>query len=135
MNDEKIKESYEALVQSRLDDTIDSMELEHNNISGVSAHLRDAFLESEKEYVLSLLQDESLKDIIIDINRCHNAEDLLLIAQEFVDKVENNLIPYEEMETIEKKLTILLAAIKDKVLVNVKEKYYEEDDFSYGRSR
>lgn len=134
MNEEEIKKSYEEFLEESLRDTIDSMDLEHNNISGVSAHLRDTFLELEKEYVLSLLQDESLKDIIIDINRCHNAEDLLYIAQDLVDKVENNLIPYEEMETVEKKLTILLAAIKDKVLIKVHQ-FGGVEDVLYGRSR
>lgn len=78
------------------------MELEPNNINNVPANLRDTFIESEKEYVLSLLQDKSLREIITDINRCHNAVDLLKIAQDLVYKVENNLIPYEEMETVEK---------------------------------
>ena len=138
MNEENNKLEYEAFLERELIDAINSMDLQHNNISNEAAHLRDTFLDSEKEYVLSLLQDESLKDFIININRCHNADELLYIAQDLVDKVENNLIPYEKMDQVEKKLVILLSAIRDKVLIKVKEKYYDYQDdkeVEYSRSR
>jgi hypothetical protein len=131
---ENNKENYEAFLERELRDTINSMDLQHNNISNEPAYLRDVFLYSEKEYVLYLLQDEELKDFIVDINRCHNADALLHIAQDLVDKVENNLIPYEKMEEVEKKLIILLSAVRDKVLEKVKEKDYEAAN-EYGRSR
>lgn len=135
MNEENNKLEYEAFLERELIDTINSMDLQHNNISNEPAHLRDTFLDSEKEYVLHLLQDESLKDFIININRCHNADELLYIAQDLVDQVENNLIPYEKMDQVEKKLTVLLAAIRDRVLMKV----YSYGDLNldeiYGRSR
>lgn len=132
---ENNKENYEAFLERELRDTINSMDLQHNNISNEPAYLRDAFLDSEKEYVLYLLQDEELKNFIVDINRCHNADELLYIAQDLVDQVENNLIPYEKMDQVEKKLTVLLAAIRDRVLMKV----YSYGDLNldeiYGRSR
>lgn len=135
---ENNKENYEAFLERELRDTINSMALQNNNISNEPAHLRDVFLDSEKEYILYLLQCEELKDFIIDINRCHNADELLYIAQDLVDKVENNLIPYEKMDQVEKKLVILLSAVRDKVLEKVKEKYYDYEDANevgYNRSR
>lgn len=52
-------------------------------------------------------------------------------------EVENNLIPYDKMEQIEQVLTILLAAIKDKVLVKKLELYrdFSEEKEQGGRSR
>ena len=135
---ENNKENYEAFLERELRDTINSMDLQQNNISNEPSYLRDVFLDSEKEYVLYLLQDEELKNFIVDINRCHNADELLSIAQDLVDKVENNLIPYEKMDQVEKKLIILLSAVRDKVLEKVKEKYYDYEDANevgYGRSR
>jgi len=131
---ENNKENYEAFLERELRDTINSMDLQHNNISNEPAYLRDVFLDLEKEYVLYLLQDEELKNFIVDINRCHNADELLSIAQDLVDKVENNLIPYEKMDQVEKKLIILLSAVRDKVLEKVKEKDYEAAN-EYSRSR
>ena len=130
---EENKQNNEKILENELKNTIDSMQLDQNNISGEFADLRDTFLDAEKEYVLSLLKDESLKDFVISINKFYNINDLVKIVQDLVEKVENNLIPYEEMEKVENKIIILLAAIKDKILVKVKEYETEEIEISYSR--
>jgi len=138
MNPENFREEYDAFFEKYLKEAIDSMNLEQNNSYEEPAHLRETFFDSEKEYVTLLLQDESIKDFIIEINGCHNIDEIFGLAQDLVYQVENNLIPYEQMELVEKKLTVLLAAIRDRFLVKVKvkEKYYEEEqEISYGRSR
>ena len=57
-----------------------------------------------------------MRDLITEINQ-NSPEVLFDMAQSIVDKVEMGQIPEEEMERAEQQLTVLLAAIQDKVLI------------------
>ena len=57
-----------------------------------------------------------MRDLISEIN-AETPDRLFAMAQSIVDKVEMGLIPDEQMEKTEQKLTVLLAAIQDKVLL------------------
>lgn len=57
-----------------------------------------------------------MRDLISEIN-AETPDKLFAIAQGIVDKVEMGLIPDDQMEKIEQQLTVLLAAIQDKVLL------------------
>lgn len=107
-----------------INDSLSTLDLNDNNIDGKIAHLRDNFLTSEREYIMKLLKDDSIIEMIRDVNWYDNFE-IVKKAEEIIFQVENNLIPYEQMNKTEIKLTILLAAIQDKVLVKVLKKYKE----------
>lgn len=87
-----------------------------SNVSGDIAHLRDTFLTAEREYVAELLKSEDMRELIGEINQ--NSPDVLFeMAQSLVDKVEMGQIPEDQMVRTEQQLTVLLAAIQDKVLI------------------
>lgn len=79
-------------------------------------HLRDTYLSAEKDYVSALLKGEGMRDLISEIN-AETPDRLFAMAQSIVDKVEMGLIPDEQIEKTEQQLTVLLAAIQDKVLL------------------
>lgn len=56
-----------------------------------------------------------MRGLIEQVNS-ESPDKLFAIAQDIVDKVEMGMIPEEQMERTEKQLTVLLAAIQDKVL-------------------
>lgn len=114
-----------------INDILSSLGSNKENIDGYTAHLRDTFLTAEKEYVGSLLENEEIRDFITEING-YSSEILFKNAQELVDKVEYGLIKDEEMEQVEQKLIILLAAIKDKVLEKKLSLY---PDYNCGKRR
>ena len=109
--------------------------MEGNNMSAEASHLRDTFLNAEREYVLFLLKDKQVKKLINELN-LYDGKKLFRTAQKLVNDVEMGLIPEEEMELVEKQLIVLLAAIKDitlrKVLIRIPN---YEDEQSHGRSR
>lgn len=115
---------------------IDRLDLYDNNTSGRNAELRDTYLEAEREYVLELLKSEEIRKLIKEYN-FEDSDKLFEAAQKIMFEVENNLIPYDKMEQIEQVLTILLASIKDKVLVKKLELYrdFSEEKEQGGRSR
>ena len=114
-----------------IEEILELMQLEGNNLNSTHSHFRDTFMSCEKEYLVELLMDDEIRGLISEINLNDSAE-LFRIAQDLVQKVENNLIPYEQMENVEKTLTVLLLAIKDitlvKVLTKVKERFIENDN-------
>lgn len=133
MNNENELFIHEKSMPEDVEVALDYLDLEDNNISGRIAHLRDTFLAAEREYVMELLNDNEIREKIIKYNMLRG-DQLCLVAQDLVDRVENNLIPYEEMEKTEKILTILLSAIHDKVLRKQLIRL-PMDDISRGRSR
>ena len=90
-----------------------------NNIDEDPAYLRDIFLKTESDYVHSLIQDYSMQGLIAEINE-YSSDELFKVAQGIVDSVENGEVPEEQMEQVEKKLIVVLAAIKDLIHVRVK---------------
>ena len=110
--------------------------MHYDNINGEAAHLRDVFLKAEKEYVKYLLQFDDVKEMIIGLNLSYDPSYLFQIAQNLIDRVEAGEFSDEEMESVERKLTVLLAAIHDKVLIKelVRLPDYEEE-LGHGCSR
>ena len=129
--------THENSMPKSVEEELSTLNLSDNNIAGRIAHLRDTFISAEKEYVLELLKEETVRQMINDVN-WYKSEEIFAAAQDLVEKVENNLIPYEQMEKVEIKLVILLAAIKDKVLVKELIRRYspqKENEHGIGRSR
>lgn len=133
MNEESELFFHEKTMPEEVENVLNYLDLEDNNIDGKVAHLRDTFLAAEREYVMELLKDEEIQQKIIKYNIL-NGEQLYAVAQDIIEKADNNLIPYEEMEKQEKILTILLSAIQDKVL-RKKLIYLPSNGRTLGRSR
>ncbi len=109
--------------------------MEDNNMSAEASYLRDTFLTAEKEYVLFLLKDKKIRNLIGELNK-YDGKELFRTAQKLVNDVEMGLIPEEQMETVEKQLIVLLAAIRD---LTLRKKLVlhpsHQDEQSHGRSR
>lgn len=110
--------------------------MNYDNVNGEAAHLRDVYLEAEKEYVKYLMQFKEIKELVIELNKEYKPSYLFQLAQDLIDKVEAGEFSDEEMESVERKLTVLLAAIHDKILLKelVRLPDYEEE-LGHGRSR
>ncbi len=104
----------EDLINS-MQKTISDITPYKDNMDDNISHLRDTYLIAEREYVSELLKSEGMRDLIYEIN-AETPEKLFAAAQSIVDKVEMGLIPDDQMEKTEQQLTVLLAAIQDKVL-------------------
>lgn len=106
---------YERALETGVRETISDITPYKDNFNGDISHLRDTFLDAEREYVFELLKNEDLKDAITFINS-KDSYVLFEVAQELVDKVEMGLVPENEMEKVERELVVILAAIQDRVL-------------------
>lgn len=106
---------YEQSLNDSMQEVISDITPYKGNVDGNIAHLRDTYLSAEREYVAELIKNDSVKELIEQINS-ENPDTLFTIAQDLVDKVEIGLIPDDQMEKTEQKLTVILAAIQDKVL-------------------
>lgn len=104
----------EDLINS-MQKTISDITPYKDNMDDNISHLRDTYLIAEREYVSELLKSEGMRDLIYEIN-AETPEKLFAAAQSIVDKVEMGLIPDDQMEKTEQQLTVLLAAVQDKVL-------------------
>lgn len=107
---------YEQSLNDSMKETISDITQYKDNVDGNIAHLRDTYLTAEREYISELLKSEGMRDLISEIN-AETPDKLFAMAQSIVDKVEMGLIPDEQMERTEQQLTVLLAAIQDKVLL------------------
>lgn len=107
---------YEQSLNDNMKETISDITPYKGNVDGNIAHLRDTYLSAERDYVSELLKSEGMRDLISEIN-AETPDRLFAMAQSIVDKVEMGLIPDEQMEKTEQQLTVLLAAIQDKVLL------------------
>lgn len=107
---------YEQSLNDNMKETISDITPYKGNVDGNIAHLRDTYLSAERDYVSELLKSEGMRDLISEIN-AETPDRLFTMAQSIVDKVEMGLIPDEQMEKTEQQLTVLLAAIQDKVLL------------------
>lgn len=86
-----------------------------DNVNGNASNLRDTFLLAERDYVRELLQIDDIRRLIYECSQ-QPSELLFRTAQSIVDRVEAGQVPDELMERTEQQLTVLLAAIQDKVL-------------------
>lgn len=107
---------YEQSLNDNMKETISDITPYKGNVDGNIAHLRDTYLSAERDYVSELLKSEGMRNLISEIN-AETPDRLFATAQSIVDKVEMGLIPDEQMEKTEQQLTVLLAAIQDKVLL------------------
>ena len=107
---------YEQSLNDSMKETISDITPYKGNVDGNIAHLRDTYLSAERDYVSELLKSEGMRDLISEIN-AETPDRLFAMAQSIVDKVEMGLISDEQMEKTEQQLTVLLAAIQDKVLL------------------
>lgn len=97
---------------------IKSFSSERHNIVGDIALLRDTYLSAEREYVMELLKKDYIVEMIRKCNQI-NPEVLYKMASKITEDVEYGLVADEDMEKAEQKLTVLLAAIQDKVLLKM----------------
>lgn len=107
---------YQRALQEQLREKISPLGSNRDNVNPDASHLRDTYLQAEREYIAQLLQHEGMRQLVEEINQMPS-ETLFAAAQKLVDDVEMGLIPEEQMERTEQQLTIMLTAIKDKVLL------------------
>lgn len=107
---------YEQSLNNSMQEAIFDITPYKGNVDGNISHLRDTYLNAEREYVAELLKSESMRDLISEIN-AETPDKLFAIAQGIFEKVEMGLIPDDQMEKTEQQLIVLLAAIQDKVLL------------------
>ena len=86
-----------------------------DNVIGNASNLRDTFLLAERDYVRELLQIDDIRKLIYECS-AQSSELLFRTAENIVNRVEDGQVPDELMERTEQQLTVLLAAIQDKVL-------------------
>jgi hypothetical protein len=107
----------------------------HGNVDGEIAHLRDTFLKAEYDYLKALIQVPKNRDFVV--NALGYPPDLLYDeAQKRIDSIENGEVEESKLETVEAEITLLLASIKDKILLKrlVLTPDFEEEK-SNGRTR
>jgi len=107
-----------GMEENLIKDQISSIGGERHNVAMDIAHLRDTFLLAEREYVLELLKRDYIIEMITQLYQV-NPEILCKKAEQIIQDVEFGLIPEEEMEITEQRLTVLLAAIQDKVFLKM----------------
>ena len=106
------KETYiDYYIRETLFDLTDKKE----NYDQDASLMRDTFIELEKEHIYKLLQDDEVRKSISAYNS-FETEELVDMAKEIFAAIEMNLIDYYKMEENERTLTIILAAIQDRIL-------------------
>lgn len=90
----------------------------HGNVDGEIAYLRDTFLNSEMEYLKHLLSSESIRKNMEELLNYNNPELLYKKAIERIEKIENGEVDEKHLPIIEGEITLLLASIQDKALIN-----------------
>ncbi len=106
---------YEQAKEDEIKNQLSMLGSNKENMGGEIAHLRDTFLSAERNYVAELLKDEEMQKMVADVNQ-QPSELLFEAAKNLVDKVENGLVPDEQMGRTELQLFVLLASIQDRVL-------------------
>ena len=101
--------------------------MEGNNINGNIAFLRDTFLEAEKEYLKELMKDEKYKAFVEDLNK-YGSKELSLEAIRRISEIETGRVKEEDLERVEREITLLFASIQDCVREKVKERVKETSE-------
>ena len=102
--------------------------MNYDNINGNVAHLRDTFLEAEREYVVELLKNDEVIEVIRRLNGNYSRDVLVATAKDLMDRVEAGEFDDKEMLKVEYQITVLLAAIQDKVLIKILERTMADMD-------
>lgn len=107
------------------------------NINGKISHLRDTFLDAEKDYLVTLLGKNGVQNLISDLNQMYEPHVLYSMAQSLMDKFEFGEIQEDELKKTEIMIISLLAVIQDVVLEKDLVLYpdWEQDDSRGGRCR
>ena len=100
------------------------LELEGNNVRGKIAEKRDILLQAEKEYLEELMQFLGNKEFRRQLNKC-SASFLAGEADKRINRIENGEVKAEMLERVEAEITLIYAAIQDKIRERVKEKTME----------
>lgn len=102
--------------------------MEGNNINGNIAFLRDTFLEAEREYLDELKKNPKYRMVIEDLNKC-DSEKLAYEAMTRIKNIETGKVKKSSLERVETEITVLLAAIQDRVReIGEREKMKEVDE-------
>lgn len=104
--------------------------MDGNNMSGNIAHLRDTFLDAEKEYLDKLKQNPEIREMIKQLNK-RGGTQLARMAVQRIDSIENGLVEPQNLDEVESEIAIILAAIEDIQRERVLEKttHRKDDDF------
>ena len=87
--------------------------MEGNNLDPKIGHLRNVFLEAEREYLEELMLQPKMAEMVGFLNEHHSGSQLARIAQTKIDAIENEEVKWDDLEQIEGEITLLLAAIED----------------------
>ena len=150
-----MNEFYDNLENSFYDEngSFRPLTANHGNISGDLAHLRDTYMESEREYFIALLSNPDIYNAFMDYAQ-HDSYDLFETAMTLQERLENGLLESVEeqekmkqmtpeerdsfhmkrLEQTEGLLCLLYAAAKDKAKILELTRYFETKE-SMGRSR
>lgn len=118
-------ERYQQALSDSLKFQVSELGSNRDNTNEEAALLRDIYLEAEREYISELIKQAGMRQLIEEVNQMPS-ETLFNVAQKIINNVENGQIPDEQMERVEKQLTVLLAAIHDKVLIKGLIETYDE---------
>lgn len=92
--------------------------MKRDNLDADVSYLRDTFLTAERDYVIHLIETSSeIRNLILEFNSNFTSESLFKKAKELIDLIDYGQISEKEMNMIEKKLIVILAAIQDKTLI------------------
>lgn len=100
--------------------------MEMNNTSGKYAFVRDAFLESEKEYLEELKKDMSFEYAVEYLQKNFSVHELYKIGIAKMQQIETGEINEDSLEKVERDILICFSAIVD--FEQVKEKVLMPDD-------
>lgn len=109
---------HKKYIQAKEDEIKDQLSMlggNKENMSGEIAHLRDTFLSAERDYIAELLKNPEMQKMVEDFNQQPSGL-LFETAKDLMEKVENGLVPDEQMERTELQLFVLLASIQDRIL-------------------
>jgi len=107
-----------------------------NNYNGEIAHIRDAFLSSEKEYLTALATIPEFSEYVYNLSQ-YDSDILFNEATKLMHQIETGcFVNEEDLENAELQLMAIFASINDAVRVKILEllpDYTQEQ--SHGRSR
>jgi len=87
------------------------------NVNGEIAYLRDVFLNAELDYFKELLKNEKIREQFILLMIDYSPEKLYAEAVKRINSIELGEVKEEKLDIVEGEITLLLAAIQDKVLI------------------
>lgn len=102
------------------------MYLKGNNVNSGVAEKREIFLQAEKEYLEELMKIERNRELLKTLNR-YSVSELSKEADRRISKIENGEVKTEKLERIETEITLIYAAIQDKIKQKELEKKFNAE--------